>query len=486
MALPKFMLIPPQPLDRYRALLGDEEFVEIERIAARARHEFSGHAIWHVSSTARGGGVAELLHSLLPYVRGAGIDTRWVVLRDGSDFFRITKRLHNRLHGSAGDGGALGVDERRDYEATLAVNGAHLARLIQPGDVVYLHDPQSAGLVPMLKELGVKVIWRCHVGIDEPNALAREAWDFLRPYVEAADACVFSRRKYVWEGLDEERVWLMAPCIDAFCPKNQDLEPAAVAAILAVAGLEESLADGTAPVYVRGDGSPGRVDRRAELLQEAPLPADARVVAQVSRWDRLKDPIGLLRCFERHLVDPRVHLVMAAPSAHAVADDPEGEAVYGSLARGWRDLPEDKRRRVHLASLPMNDLDENAAMVNALQRRADVIVQKSIAEGFGLTVAEGMWKGKAVVGSRVGGIQDQIVDGESGVLVDDPHDLGAFGDAIRGLIEDPARAARLGEAARQRVIDRFLGINRLAEYVELVASLMAPAQTMASRKAPTA
>ena len=467
-------------------MVGTEQFADIERIAAEARHQFAGHAIWHVSSTARGGGVAELLRSLLPYVRGAGIDTRWVVLRDGTDFFTITKRLHNHLHGSAGDGGALGVDERRVYEATLALNCAYLARLIQHGDVVYLHDPQSAGLVPMLKELGVKVVWRCHIGVDEPNALAREAWVFLRPYVEAADACIFSRREYVWEGLDEEKVWLMAPCIDAFTPKNQDLEPAVVEAILGVVGLGESPSGGISPIYVRGDGSPGRVDRHAELLQEAPLPADARVVAQVSRWDRLKDPMGLLGCFEQHLVDPTIHLVMAAPSTRAVADDPEGEAVYGSLVRAWCDLPGEKRERVHLASLPMNDLDENAAMVNALQRRADVIVQKSLAEGFGLTVAEGMWKGKAVVGSRVGGIQDQIVDGESGVLVDDPHDLEAFGQAIGGLIEDPARAARLGEAARQRVIDCFLGINRLAEYVELVASLMSSAQTTASRKAPTA
>jgi trehalose synthase len=246
-APPKFILLPPQPLDRYRALLGSEQFAGIERIAARARQEFSGHAIWHVSSTARGGGVAELLRSLLPYVRGAGIDTRWVILRDGDDFFTITKRLHNHLHGSSGDGGTLGVDERRVYEATLALNCAYLARLIQRGDVVYLHDPQSAGLVPMLRELGVKVIWRCHIGVDEPNALAREAWNFLRPYVEAADACIFSRREFVWEGLDEEKVWLMAPCIDAFTPKNQDLAPAVVEAILGVGGFEESPSGGIAP-----------------------------------------------------------------------------------------------------------------------------------------------------------------------------------------------------------------------------------------------
>jgi trehalose synthase len=468
-ARPKFVQIPPQPLDRYRPLLGDS-YEEIERVAARARRLFSGRAIWHVSSTLRGGGVSEMLRSLLPYVRGAGIDTRWVVLRESPEFFAVTKRLHNNLHGDPGDGGELGEEERHLYEATLAESARHLTRLLQPGDIVYLHDPQTAGLIPVVRDGGVKVVWRCHIGVDRPNELARRAWGFLGPYVETADAYVFSRRQYVWDGLDPERAWVMAPAVDPFSPKNQELSPKAVEAILEALGLGARTPT-AAPAFRRADGTPGRVERRAELFQGAPLPGNAKLVAQVSRWDALKDPLGVLECFAHYLDDPAIHLALAGPAAGMVADDPEAVAVLDEVIAAWRRLPEEKRRRAHLVILPMDDLDENGAMVNAIQRRADVLVQKSIAEGFGMTVAEGMWKERPVVGSRVGGIQDQIVDGESGVLIDDPADLEGFGRAIRGLAGDPERAERIGEAARRRVMDRFLGVYRLRDYVDLVASL---------------
>jgi trehalose synthase len=472
MAPPEFVQISAWPLDRYRSILGAQRFAEIEKAAERARLAFAGRSIWHVSSTSRGGGVAELLGSLLPYVRGAGIDTRWAVIRAGTDFFQITKRLHNRLHGHQGDHGPLGDDERRIYESTLALSGESLARMMRAGDVAYLHDPQTGGLVRILKERGVSVIWRCHIGVDEPNQLVREAWDFLRPYVVAADACVFSRRDFVWEGLNVARVWLMPPAIDPFSPKNQALDPAAVDAIVGCIGLGPQPDTDVAPVFTRADGAPGRIDRAAEILQQELLPLNAPVVAQVSRWDRLKDPEGLMTCFRRHIPDPRAHLVMSAPATGAVSDDPEGVEVFRSLAESWRRMPERERRRIHLLNLPMDDLEENGAMVNALQRRADVLVQKSLAEGFGLTVTEAMWKAKPVIGSRVGGISDQIVDGESGVLIDDPRDLEAFGEAIASLLNDPERASGLGRAARQRVIDRYLAIDRLAEYVDLVTNLV--------------
>lgn len=470
MAVPKFVPIAPQPLDRYEPLLGAERFAEFERVAEWARSEFAGMAIWHVNSTARGGGVAEILHALLPYVRGAGVDTRWVVLREREEFFTVTKRLHNNLHGDRGDGGELGEAERHTYESTLAASADQMSRLVAPGDIVYLHDPQTAGLVGAMREMGARVIWRCHIGVDRPNELVRRAWDFLRPYLKDADAFVFSRREYVWDGLDEERAWLMPPAIDPFSSKNQDLDAKTVDAILREIGLLE---DGLEhpPAFLRADGTPGRVERRAELLQEEPLPAGAQLVVQVSRWDRLKDPHGLLECFERHLAGTSAHLVIAGPASAAVADDPEGAAVYGYVAESWRNMPDERRRRAHLVNLPMFDIDENGAMVNALQRRADVLVQKSVAEGFGLVVAEGMWKERPFVGSAVGGIQDQIVDGESGVLIDDPCDLEAFGGAIAALLGDPERAARLGAAARCRVEERFLGIARLKEYVELIAGL---------------
>jgi trehalose synthase len=322
--------------------------------------------------------------------------------------------------------------------------------MVEPGDVIYLHDPQPAGLVPAMKEAGLTVVWRCHIGVDEPNDAAREAWDFLRPYVEPADAYVFSRRAYLWEGLEERKTWIMPPVIDPFSPKNEDLDDDWIAAVLA------------------------EVEEEATILQEQPVPAEARVVTQVSRWDRLKDPEGLLEILAHHLDDPSIHVCLVGPETEGVHDDPEGAGVYERVAARWHALDDEVRRRAHLISLPMDDLKRNASMVNALQRRSDLIVQKSLAEGFGLTVAEAMWKAKPVVASGVGGIQDQVEDGKTGVLIDDPRDLAAFGRAIEDLAADPDRAAEMGAAGREHVRDSYLAIDRLREYVELLTRLISP------------
>jgi trehalose synthase len=467
-ARPKFVQIPSHSLERFEPLLG-KDFSAVQEVAKASRRRYDGRAIWHVSSTLRGGGVAEMLHSLLPYVRGAGVDTRWVVLREHAEFFALTKRIHNNLHGDPGDGGELGPAERRIYEHSLATSARHFSSLLQPRDVVFLHDPQTAGLAAQAKAAGATVVWRCHIGTDEPNELALSAQDFLRPYVRDADACVFSRRQYHWQGVDHGRAWTMAPSIDPFSPKNQELDAGAVEAILGAIGLGARSAL-TAPTFTRADGTPGRVERSAEVIQEEPLPFDVPVVVQVSRWDRLKDHRGLLTCFERHLGDQGPRLLLAGPSTNAIADDPEGAAVWADVRSAWRQLPNRIRRRVHLVSLPMDDLDENGAMVNALQRRADIVVQKSIAEGFGLTVAEAMWKGKPVIGARVGGIQDQIIDGVSGALVD-PKNLEAVTAAITAIGADPGAAAVIGERARERVSEHFLGPVRLAAYAEKLAEL---------------
>jgi trehalose synthase len=308
-------------------------------------------------------------------------------------------------------------------------------------------------------------MWRCHVGLDVPNDLARSAWSFLLPYVEDAEAYVFSRAAFAWRDLAAERIVVIPPSIDVFSPKNQAMQPSTIEAILGVAGLGPKT--GGFPVFVCEDGSRGRVERRAVLVEDTPIPASARLLTQVSRWDRLKDPRGVLESFAR-VIGPQTdaHLVLAGPEVTAVTDDPEGAEVYDA-ACAYRDrLPAEVRARVHLALLPMHDLAENAAVVNALQRRSDVICQKSLAEGFGLTVAEAMWKGRPVIGSRVGGIQDQIVDGVTGVLVD-PQDLEAFGRAAADLLGDPARAAALGTRAQARVRENFLGPRHLGQYVDL-------------------
>src|SRR6185295_3018091 len=226
-------------------------------------------------------------------------------------------------------------------------------------------------------------------------------------------------------------------------------------------------------VFERLDGSVGYVQRRAQMVEEEELGLDCPLLAQVSRWDALKDPLGVLAAFAEHVhAEPEPHLVLAGPDVTAVADDPEGAEVLAEVEAARRDLPRDVRRRVHLALLPMEDVDENAVIVNALQRRADVVAQKSLAEGFGLTVAEAMWKGRPVVASRVGGIQDQIEAGRTGCLVA-PHDLAAFGARVTELLADPHDAERLGEAAQASVRDHFLGPRHLGQYVELLERVLA-------------
>jgi trehalose synthase len=409
-----------------------------------------------------------MLRSLIGYVRAANIDARWAVIEGDADFFQLTKRIHNRLHGSEGDGGPLGDGERAAFERVAAANADALCRRLGDRDIVLAHDPQTAAMVPILRERGIPVVWRAHIGLDLPNDRAREAWDFLRPYVEAADAIVFSRAAFEWEGLDHDHVTIIAPSIDAFSPKNQALGFTDIVAILRASGLGDGEGQGALPAFERLDGTTALVQRRAKVTEAQPLRLDTPLVTQVSRWDRLKDPLGVLEAFAEH-VPPhsRAHLALVGPDVEAVADDPEGAEVLAEVEAAWRELPSDARRRVHLIGLPMDDADENAAIVNALQRRSDVVVQKSIAEGFGLTVSEAMWKGRPVIASAVGGIQDQIEDEKTGYLVE-PRDLDAFGRRVAALLDDPPTAERIGGAAQARVRDLFLGPRHLEQWLELL------------------
>jgi trehalose synthase len=320
---------------------------------------------------------------------------------------------------------------------------------------------------------GATVIWTCHVGIDTENDVARSAWDFLRGYLDAAHAYTFTRSAYVWEGLDERRVALIPPCIDGLSLKNVDLEPAQRESILDTASVVEPALEGL-PTFIRGDLAVGTVVHRADMVEEAPVPAGAKLVVQVSRWDRLKDPFGVLQGFSESGGLEDAHLMLAGPAPSSVADDPEAEHVLAEMRAAWDALRPDVRPRVHLASIPTQDVEENAVIVNALQRRADVVVQKSLAEGFGLTVTEAMWKSRPVVASRVGGIQDQIDEGKSGLLVD-PRDLTAFGNAVRVLLQEPGRSASIGAAARERVRERYLAPEYLRAYLELIVRLTAGA-----------
>ncbi len=467
------VIVRPISLERLAAILPADRVDRLEVAAERARAAFGDRVVWHVNATAHGGGVAEMLQTLLAYGKGAGIENRWVVLDGDPTFFAITKRLHNALHGEPGDGGALGLEEHEHYESVLHANLADLVARVSPRDIVLLHDPQTAGLAGGLRELGARVVWRCHVGRDLPNDHTRVAWEFLRPYLAQAQALVFSRREYAPEWVEEERLVVIPPSIDPFAVKNTPLRPDDVGAVLAGAGL---VAGGgrQGPVdFVRRDGTVGTVRAHrgsGGLLIGGPPPADVPLVLQVSRWDRLKDMSGVMEGFALAVADDDLdgaHLILAGPDVSGVTDDPEGTEVLRDCTEEWNHLPDAVRGRVHLASIPMDDVDENAIIVNALQRHAAVVVQKSLVEGFGLTVTEAMWKGRPVVASKVGGIQDQITDGRDGLLVDDPYDIEGFAGLLVRVLADPELAERLGTSAHARVLAEFLGDRHLEQYVDL-------------------
>jgi trehalose synthase len=461
--------LPTVPLERLAAVLDDGAAAELARVAGETSKKLEGRAVWHVSSTATGGGVAEMLHPLLAYGRGAGIDVRWMVIRGDDRFFEITKRLHHGVHGEPGSPGELGEEERAHAEEVSRANAEELYALMRAGDIAVCHDPQTTWLVPMLADAGVIVVWRSHIGTTRRNEWTERAWRFLGP-VESARAFIFSRQDYVPEHL-AERATVIAPSIDPLSAKNTELEGDQIRGILGHIGLMR-VSDVAGPGFHRSDGTPGRVDHYADLVAAGPMPGpEVPMVVQVSRWDPLKDMAGVMRAFAQH-VDGGLDsaLVLAGPNVSGVTDDPEGAEVLQSCIAEWRDLPHDSRSRITLACLPMTDSEENAVMVNALQRHATVVVQKSLEEGFGLTVSEAMWKGRPVVASAVGGIQDQVVDGETGYLVE-PDDAEAFGSAVLSLINDPDRAAEMGRAGREHVRDHFLGDRHLAQYARLLCDL---------------
>ena len=451
---------------RLEPLIGKERMERFEQAADAARKTLAGGSVLNVNSTGAGGGVAEMLQTLLSYARGAGIEARWLVIEGDPTFFAITKRIHNGLYGSPGDGGELGAAEQRHFDEIQQRNAEELRVVIRPGDVVVVHDPQPAGLVAAAQSAGARVIWRCHVGLDRPNEWSERSWEFLRPYLSDADAIVTSRAAFAPPWADPAQVHVIPPSIDPFSAKNEPLSIEDARSTLSYVGLLDPVTE-TAPAvpFTRRDGSTGCIGRRADVVQTGPPTPAVPLVVQISRWDRMKDMAGVMQGFVRH-VDPSLgaHLLLCGPAVSGVADDPEAAAVLEECTGLWRDLPPAARSRVHLACIPMDDPDENAAIVNAIQRHASVIVQKSLAEGFGLTVSEAMWKRRPVVASAVGGIVDQIEDGTHGLLVEDPFDLQGFGAEVESLLKDPAEAAELAENAQRRVTDEFLGDRHLEQY----------------------
>jgi len=476
------------PLSRLEPVIGQERYDRLISAGDRLKNRLGQRTVWNINSTAVGGGVAEMLQVIVGYVAGFGIPVRWLTIGGDPVFFGITKRLHNQIHGAAEGTALVSSADARHYEQVLAANAEELLTWVRPGDVAILHDPQTAGLTEALTRAGLKVIWRCHIGIDQQNDVSRAAWEFLRPYLSAAHAYVFTRRQFAPIWVPRARLWVIPPSIDPFSPKNAQLDPEDVQTILTTVGIyadggsadggsaDGGSADGGSTrhgKFLRSDGTCGEV-RRAGLVTGNGRPGqEDPVVVQVSRWDRLKDMAGVMRGFADYVLpDKDAYLMLVGPSVSGVTDDPEGAVVFAECLAEWHLLAPHARDRVLLVTLPLNDVEENAAMVNAIQRRATIIVQKSLAEGFGLTVAEGMWKGRPVIGSAVGGIVDQIADG-TGILLPDPKDLAAFGSSVRWLLEHREAAERMGAAGKAYTREHFIGDMHLIRFAEVIEAVMA-------------
>jgi trehalose synthase len=443
--------VAPQRLAR---LIGRSRLDELVQAAEQARMALKGGRVWNISATSTGGGVAEMLHTLVGYSRGCGVDTQWVVIEGDEPFFKITKRLHNRLHGAAGDTGDLERSEADHYATVMGENAAALANRVNAGDVVVLHDPQTVGLAGPLAKRGARVVWRCHIGSERRNAYTEEGWRFIEGYLRLCCTLVFSHVGFVPRFLAGADVAVIAPSIDPYTAKNRRLNSAQIHKLLVRVGLFDDSASGVSVGAVLGGAGP--------------ISTDDRVVVQVSRWDHLKDMQGVLEGFagmKKGQDDLRLALV--GPAVSAVSDDPEGAKVLDECLSCWENLSPKKRSSIRLITLPMDDLGLNALMVNAIQRHATAVVQKSLEEGFGLTVAEAMWKSRPVVASAVGGIVDQLTPG-TGVLLSDPSDLDAFAKTLADLLVRPQQMAEMGRRARKRIRSDFLSDRHLVDFARLI------------------
>lgn len=397
-------------LEDYRKVAGSQNIDELFLMAEKLRDKY----VVHVNSTAVGGGVAEILNRMVPLLQELGVHTRWDVIKGGEDFYAVTKKFHNTLHGAKQEVTQHDFDV---YEETTAKN---VAELKTDADIMFIHDPQPAGLVKTKKQHGNKWIWRCHIDVSNPN---QTVWNYLKPYVEQYNACVFSAPIFS-QNLSIPQA-LVAPSIDPLSDKNKEL-------------------------------SQEEIDLILERLQ---IPTDKPLVTQVSRFDRLKDPVGVIEAFRmaRKYVD--AHLLLVGGSAD---DDPEGSQVLAEVREKAAEDPD-----IQILVLPPTSHVE----INAIQRASTIILQKSLKEGFGLTVSEALWKGKPVIAGAVGGIPLQITHKYSGILT---YSIDGTAYWLKQLLSEPAYAKKLGENGREHVRYNYLLTRHLKEYMLLFLSLFYP------------
>jgi trehalose synthase len=399
-------------LEAYAAVAGEAVIEHLRQLARPLR----GKRVVHVNSTRVGGGVAEILEKLVPLERELKIDANWEVINGEAEFYECTKGFHNALQGSPVD---VPPNLLRAYEATNNENAKRLRPILESADFVFIHDPQPAMLLRLCPQRKGKWIWRCHIDLSRPN---RRVWKYIHDLVRGYDASIFSLAAFA-RTLPHTQ-YLIPPSIDPLSEKNIDLD-------------ETEIRD---------------VQKRFEIDPERPM------IVQVSRFDRFKDPLGVIQAY-RIAKDftPGLQLVLAGGSA---SDDPEGEAVLQEVKSAAGDDPD-----LHILLLP----PDAHRTINALQRAADIVVQKSVKEGFGLTVTEGLWKAKPVIGGNTGGIRIQVVNHYTGFLVDTPQGAAL---RIRYLLHNPGRRETMGKRAREFVRENFLITRFVRDHLSLMVQLM--------------
>ena len=395
------------PLSEYAGVIGQGEIEELRTLAK----PLAGRSVEMVNSTAVGGGVAEILNRLVPLAEELDLNIRWEVMTGGEDFFEVTKAFHNALHGEPYR------SEAKDFDVYRSYNEQNLKRIPLDAEFIVIHDLQPAGLIEARKHGRNHWIWRCHIDLSRPNS---GVWDFLKGYVANYDGAIFSSPEFARQLQIPQ--YLFHPAIDPLSEKNRDLDPEFVMAVLARYSID-------------------------------PL---RPILTQISRFDRLKDPVGVIRAYRivRRYFD--CQLVLAGGSA---SDDPEGSEVLKEV-KGVAEGDPDIKVLELPAWAPLE--------VNALQRASTIVIQKSLREGFGLTVSEALWKKKPVVASAVGGIPTQVIHKHTGLLA---HSVEGAAYQIRFLLSHPEIAARLGEQGHQHVKENFLITNNLKRYLTLFLTL---------------
>ena len=395
-------------LERYIDVAGEEAITEVVSLARGLR----GVRVLHVNSTYHGGGVAGMLRSLVPLMNDVGLDADWILLFGEPQLFATTKKLHNALQG---EDLFPGAEERKLY---LGINRFFAAYAPFQHDLVVVHDPQPLPTIGFRRQDGVWV-WRCHIDLSSPN---QEAWDFLKPFILRYDAVVVSSERFRKADLPTKTA-IIPPAIDPFSDINREL-------------------------------SPGETERK---LSQYGIPSDKPLLVQVSRFDKWKDPLGVLEVFRRVREETACRLVLLGNMA---GDDPEGPEIFARVREVASSLPD-----VHLVT----ETDE--LLVNALQRVATVVLQLSLREGFGLTVSEALWKGTPVVATAVGGIPLQVIDGANGFLVS-PGDYEAAAERVLTLLRDEELRRRFGERGKEHVRANFLITRLLRDWLSLMAELL--------------